>query len=448
MELSALFAARIGGTSIGLYGDLSVTELDSHANMAVAGSGCTIIARSGQYANVTPFSADLPVLERVEIGDVAIAYDDPISLVTYLLVMKNALLIPSMTHNLLPPFLIQEASLYLDETPKFQSTDLSLDNHTIYDEETGMRIHLQLNGTFSYFPTHPLTLEEQENWDGFPVVYLTPDGDSWDPQATHYGDAESSMLDNNGQLVDCNWTNLTIFEEADISGMKAETYTWDLFNGKVDAIASENEDWHLVDAPLTDDDEIRLTLDGIRAEQADLSIVHEPALFSAAISNQAMISHIYMSLGSTTADDSACEVFQSKCPINDLTSSLTLPVIASMSAGRSQGVSPEHLSKIWRIPFDNAVKTLAMTTQLIQQSPNSTLSRSAGTNDRAVSYRKLKSKFFTDTMFATKKARSLRGNTCCQVFVSNCDFISLYPMQQESEYPLALKQFAKRGWCS
>ncbi len=38
VELSVLFAARIGGTSIGLYGDLSVTELDSHANMAVAGS--------------------------------------------------------------------------------------------------------------------------------------------------------------------------------------------------------------------------------------------------------------------------------------------------------------------------------------------------------------------------------------------------------------------------
>jgi hypothetical protein len=133
--------------------------------------------------------------------------------------MRNALLIPSMSHIFFPPFLIREASLFLDETPKFQSTDLSLDNHTIYDEEKGMRIHLQLNGTFSHFPTRPLTLEEQENWDGFPVVYLTPDGDRWDPQATHYGDAESFMLDNSGQLVDCDWTNLTIFEEADISGM-------------------------------------------------------------------------------------------------------------------------------------------------------------------------------------------------------------------------------------
>ncbi len=145
------------------------------------------------------------------------------------------------------------------------------------------------------------------------MVYLTPDGDSWDPQATHYGDAEYSMLDNSGQLVNCDWTNLTIFDEADNSGMKAETYTWDLFNAKVDAIASENEDWYLVDAPSTDYDEIWLNLDGIQAELADLSIVYEPALFLAAISNQAMISYIYMSLGSITADDSACEVFTSKC---------------------------------------------------------------------------------------------------------------------------------------
>ena len=46
-------------------------------------------------------------------------------------------------------------------------------------------------------------------------------------------------------------------------------------------------------------------------------------------------------------------------------------------------------------------------------------------------------------MSATKAAKSLRRNTCCQVFVSDKDFLALYPMQQESEYPLALKEFAK-----
>ena len=79
--------------------------------------------------------------------------------------------------------------------------------------------------------------------------------------------------------------------------MQAETYTWNSFDEKFDAIALDNEDWYLVGAPLDDDDVIRLTQDKIRAELAILSIVFEPALFSATISNQAIISHISMSLG-------------------------------------------------------------------------------------------------------------------------------------------------------
>ena len=135
VSVSALRAAQIGGTSVGSYGCLSVTELDSHANMAVAGHDCTIIARSGHHATVTPFSADLPVMEQVEIGDVAVAYDDPYSSRTYVLVIRNALLIPSMDHNLLPPFLVREACLFLDETPKFQSTDPSRDNRRDGNED-------------------------------------------------------------------------------------------------------------------------------------------------------------------------------------------------------------------------------------------------------------------------------------------------------------------------
>ena len=68
---------------------------------------------------VTPFSKDILPMDDVEIGDVTIAYDDPRSGQTYILVICNALLIPSMEHNLIPPFLIREAELFLDETPKF-----------------------------------------------------------------------------------------------------------------------------------------------------------------------------------------------------------------------------------------------------------------------------------------------------------------------------------------
>jgi len=45
------------------------TELDSHANMAVADCDYTVIARSGSFAKVTLFHNDLPVMEMVEIGD-------------------------------------------------------------------------------------------------------------------------------------------------------------------------------------------------------------------------------------------------------------------------------------------------------------------------------------------------------------------------------------------
>jgi hypothetical protein len=68
--------------------------------------------------------------------------------------MRNALLIPMMDQNLVPPFLLQLAGLQVDETPKHHQLDLpTADNYSIYDSETGMHIHLKLNGIFSYFPT-------------------------------------------------------------------------------------------------------------------------------------------------------------------------------------------------------------------------------------------------------------------------------------------------------
>ncbi len=48
-------AATIGGTSLGSHSGLQATKLDSHANMAVAGIDCTVIATSGHHATVTPF---------------------------------------------------------------------------------------------------------------------------------------------------------------------------------------------------------------------------------------------------------------------------------------------------------------------------------------------------------------------------------------------------------
>ena len=52
--------------------------------------------------------------------------------------------------------------------------------------------------------------------------------------------------------------------------------------------------------------------------------------------------------------------------------------------------------------------------------------------------------FFMDTFFSTKKVRkSTRGNTCCQLFVTNRGFIYVVPMRSKSDMLHALKQFVK-----
>ena len=46
-------------------------------------------------------------------------------------------------------------------------------------------------------------------------------------------------------------------------------------------------------------------------------------------------------------------------------------------------------------------------------------------------------------MFVTAKAKSLRGNTCVQIFVSDKDYPAIYPMKKEADCILSLKEFAK-----
>jgi hypothetical protein len=101
------------------------------------------------------------------------------------------------------------------------------------------------------------------------------------------------------------------------------------------------------------------------------------------------------------------------------------------------------LSKVWRISEEEARRTLEVTTQLNKQDADSNLSRRFSTNDRMLRYRRIKSFFFTDTFFATGKAKSLRGFTCMQLFVSDKGFVKVYGMTSPKEFPSALKMFCK-----
>ena len=58
-------------------------------------------------------------------------------------------------------------------------------------------------------------------------------------------------------------------------------------------------------------------------------------------------------------------------------------------------------------------------------------------------YHRINSTFFTDTMFATDKAKSTRGYKACQVFVSDKGFVAVYSMARASNFKDALHLFCK-----
>ena len=117
--------------------------------------------------------------------------------------------------------------------------------------------------------------------------------------------------------------------------------------------------------------------------------------------------------------------------------------VSASHAEKPKGVNAELLQKIWRIDSEMTKRTIKTTSQLNRQDMDSKILRNFGTNDRMLRYRRIKSFFFTDTFFVTKKAASSRGYTCMQIFVSDMGYVYVSAMISMSEFPQALKMFAK-----
>ena len=110
---------------------------------------------------------------------------------------------------------------------------------------------------------------------------------------------------------------------------------------------------------------------------------------------------------------------------------------STAQAGKSRGLDPKHLSKIWRISHEDAQRTIDVTTQTSIRTDDPVLSRNYSTNDRMLRYKRIKDLFFMDTFFATKKGgQSSRGHTCCQRFVTDNRFIYVVPMKKNQKSSL------------
>ena len=94
----------------------SRTELDSHANVPVIRRNAYILSKIGETVDVAPFTPDYKPIS-VELVDAALKYECPYSGEVKILIIRRGLHVPSMTHNLLPPFMLREAGIQINEVP-------------------------------------------------------------------------------------------------------------------------------------------------------------------------------------------------------------------------------------------------------------------------------------------------------------------------------------------
>ena len=210
------------------------SELDSHANMIVLGKHAFIFESTDRTCNVPPFSADLGIATNVPIVDAALAYECPYIHKIFILIARNALSIPTMEHNLIPPFIMRAGGATVNDTAKTHCNDPTVDNHCIIFKNADLKIPLQLSGTFSYFHTRLPTIKELHHCD---KVFITPDASDWNPNCTSFELNERTITNFEGELQEPHrHSNVHMSIEDEASNIfELSSVTIDEFEAHIDA---------------------------------------------------------------------------------------------------------------------------------------------------------------------------------------------------------------------
>jgi hypothetical protein len=102
-------------------------------------------------------------------------------------------------------------------------------------------------------------------------------------------------------------------------------------------------------------------------------------------------------------------------------------------------VNAEELSRKWGIGLETAKKTLKVTTQYGIRHAIHPLRRRYRTDHLSLRYRRLKSTFYTDTLFS--KVKSIKGNKCAQIYCGG-NYVKILPMVSKSQVGTSLQEFA------
>ena len=378
-------------------------ELDSHADSPVLGHGATVVRNTGRTVSVRGFSDELGQAISVPVVDGVIAYECEYTNKVVLLVIRNALHLPSMDNHLIPPFMMRLAGLEVNECAKFMVKRPSITNHSIYFPEEKFRIPLLLSGITSYVPTRATIGNELDELD---FLELTPQSNSWDPHSDIYRDQEDAMLDYKGDLKERSTGGNHLISAA--KGM-AEMGT------------------HMISSVL------HRSLD--------------PQLLSDDLMHRRYCSNVEAGSFGETAQN-----------ISGITTKKSDYVKVVKNNGSKSDLSSTRLAEVFNISNGLAVKTMNCVTRMCpRNTADISLNRRYTTNDRMLRYSRMLQDLFMDTMFAAKPrhsangneikgtdGKSVRGFTCAQVFATEFGWAFPVLMSSKKEAHLAVKKVFKK----
>ncbi|MGH3053527.1 MAG: hypothetical protein ACRDL7_00940, partial [Gaiellaceae bacterium] len=174
-------------------------DLDSHADTSCAGAGTVVIEYTNKTCDVSPFATEYEPLVQIPVIKAGTAYNDPITGVTYILILSQALYFGDrMSNTLICPNQLRANGLIVDDVPRHLSEG-NKSTHSVYFPDERLRINLQLHGCISYIPIRTPTKDELEecHW-----IHLTSEAE-WDPYSLDFARQEKNIMERDGGLNEC-----------------------------------------------------------------------------------------------------------------------------------------------------------------------------------------------------------------------------------------------------
>jgi hypothetical protein len=310
--------------------------MDSHTDTCVIGRNALVFHEDpSRFVNVTPFAASFGTMDNKPIVDAALAYDNPITGETCLLLVHQAILMEEMDNNLLCPMQIRTNDVRINECPKFLSENPNKDPHSIHIPDEDFRIPLQLNGVTSYFTRKP-TLDEWNTCRRIDLTYEAPD---WNPHSITFEEQENAMYDGTGSFRD-----------------PSDRYR----DRNLFLLSSSNR----MVAALT----------GKEREKAQIYC-----------DRHSKCSSVLSDLSNTLNDDSFYQSLVSQ-------RNVSYTQVSKTTSTKKNIITADRLAATWNIGIESAKRTLKATTQRgIRTLANSAISCRFRTNDRQLRYQRLMS---------------------------------------------------------